>query len=76
MTHDEFKAIRRRLGYSQAGLAAVLGCKAESVRKYEMPPQANRRRDISEIVAQFMRFLDNLGAETVSRIMAEMNQDG
>ncbi len=51
MTREEFKTIRRRLGYSQEALARVIGVKAQSVSRYEMLNSARQRRGISEILA-------------------------
>ena len=77
MTRDEFKTIRHRLGYSQAALARVLGFSDSlTVRRLEMPEGAKSSYQITGQTACFMRVLDNLGAKTVSRIMAEIDPPG
>ncbi len=74
MTHEEFKTIRRRLGYSQEALARVIGVKAQSVSRYEMHNSAQQRREISEILAQFMRLIQFLGRAETDRIMTVIDR--
>ncbi len=74
MSREEFKAIRRRLGYSQEALARVIGVKAQSVSRYEMHNSARQRREISEILAQFMRLIQFLGRAETDRIMTEIDR--
>ncbi len=74
MTHEEFKTIRRRLGYSQEALARVIGVKAQSVSRYEMHNSARQRREISEILAQFMRLIQFLGRAETDRIMTVIDR--
>ncbi len=74
MTREEFKTIRRRLGYSQAALASVIGVKTQSVSRYEMHNSARQRREISEILAQFMRLIQFLGRAETDRIMAAIDR--
>ena len=73
MTRHEFKTIRRRLGYSQAGLARVLGLKnGESVRKFEEPGEAHRGRDISGVISRLMRIYEYLGREETDQLMGAL----
>ncbi len=74
MSREEFKAIRRRLGYSQEALARVIGVKAQSVSRYEMLNSARQRREISEILAQFMRLIQFLGRAETDRIMTVIDR--
>lgn len=55
MTPDEFRAIRSRLGFTQAGLAALLGY-GQAVRISEFERGA---RDIPHLLAMVMRALDS-----------------
>ncbi len=76
MTRTEFHDIRRRLGYSQAGLARVLGLKnGESVRKFETPDDKHRARDISGVISRLMRIYDYLGREETDRLIEAMKND-
>ena len=73
MTRSEFHSIRRRLGYSQAGLARVLGLKgAEAVRKFETPDTAHRHRDISGVISRLMRIYEYLGREETHQLMGAL----
>ena len=73
MTRDEVHNIRRRLGYSQAGLARVLGLKgAVSVRRFEMPDAAHDHRDISGVISRLMRIYDYLGREETDQLIGAL----
>ena len=76
MTRDEFRSIRRRLGYSQAGLARVLGLKgAVSVRRFEMPDTVGDHRDISGAISRLMRIYEYLGREETDALIEAVEDD-
>lgn len=76
MTRDEFHDIRRRLGYSQAQLARVLGLKgAVSVRRFELRDETTHHRDISGVISRLMRIFAYLGREETDRLIAAIEGD-
>lgn len=44
MTHEEFRAVRRRLGLSQGAMAEALGVHKNTVWRYEQPPGHKEHR--------------------------------
>lgn len=58
MNPEEFKAIRRKLGLSLAGLASRLGVSEQQVRRYEAPAGKSMARPIPDAIAAKMRELE------------------
>ena len=78
MTTDRetFKAIRRRLGYTQAALGRVLSVQPHTIRRYEMDASNRSSREIRPHIMRFMRLLDSLGRAETDRITAEIDPPG
>ena len=58
MTPQDLRALRQRLGLSQAAAAHLCGVSKRAVTSWEQPPEHDGARTIPEPVARLLRLAD------------------
>ena len=75
MTHTEFKAARKALGFSIFQMAQVLRVAHRHIRRMETEPDDQSHRQVSPMTEAFVRILLGEYGRTLPEILARLRED-